>query len=73
LLAALDAALGKAVDRVRALADGDLNEARKVGRKQLPTTLGGALIHVADHTQRHIGQLVTTAKVLKGLRASSSS
>ena len=68
LLAELDAALGRAADRVRALANGDLNTARKVGRKQLPTTLGGALIHVADHTQRHIGQLVTTAKVVKALR-----
>jgi uncharacterized damage-inducible protein DinB len=67
LLVELDAALGRAADRVRALAGGDLNAARKVGRKQLPTTLGGALIHVADHTQRHIGQLVTTAKVLKAL------
>jgi len=26
------------------------------------------LIHVADHTQRHVGQVVTTAKVLKALR-----
>jgi len=68
LLAELDAALGRATDRVRAIADGDLNTLRKVGRKQLPTTLGGALIHVADHTQRHIGQLVTTAKVIKALR-----
>jgi uncharacterized damage-inducible protein DinB len=68
LLAELDTALSRAADRVRAIADGDLNTVRKVGRKQLPTTLGGALIHVADHTQRHIGQLVTTAKVVKALR-----
>ena len=69
LLAELDAALGRASGRVRALAGADLNAARTVGRKQLPTTLGGALIHVADHTQRHIGQLVTTTKVLKALRS----
>jgi len=31
--------------------------------------LGGALIHVADHTQRHVGQLVTTAKLVKALGA----
>jgi uncharacterized damage-inducible protein DinB len=30
--------------------------------------MGGALIHVADHTQRHTGQVVTTAKVLKAMR-----
>ena len=73
LLAELDAAVGRASDRVRALAGEDLNSVRKVGRKQLPTTLGGALIHVADHTQRHTGQLVTTAKVLKALRTSGAS
>ena len=68
LLARLDAALGRAAERVRALATADLNTERKVGRKSLPTTLGGALIHVADHTQRHVGQLVTTAKLVKGMR-----
>ena len=73
LLTELDAALGRAADRVRALSTADLSTARVVGRKQLPTSLGGALIHVADHTQRHIGQLVTTAKVLKGLRSPGTS
>jgi uncharacterized damage-inducible protein DinB len=73
LLAELDAALGRAADRVRALANDDWNSPRKVGRKLLPTTLGGTLIHVADHAQRHIGQLVTTAKVLKAMRSSGTS
>jgi len=27
------------------------------------------LIHVADHTMRHVGQVVTTAKVLVALRS----
>jgi len=72
LLTELDGALGRAADRVRALGTADLSTARVVGRKQLPTSLGGALIHVADHTQRHIGQLVTTAKVVKALRSSVS-
>jgi len=48
---------------------GNYDTPRGVGRKQLPTSLGGALIHVADHTQRHTGQVVTTAKVIKVLRA----
>ena len=50
------------------LATADLDTPRFVGRKQLPMSIGGALIHVADHTQRHTGQVVTTAKVLKTLR-----
>jgi len=35
----------------------------------LPTTVGGLLVHVADHTQRHVGQAVTTAKVITAQRA----
>jgi len=65
LLAELTAALAKAALRVRALANTNLEEARTVGRNQLPTTVGGLLVHVADHTQRHVGQAVTTAKTLR--------
>ena len=68
LLIGLEAAFANAESRVRALATADLNTPRGIGRKQLPTTLGGAMIHVADHTQRHTGQIVTTAKLLKALR-----
>lgn len=68
LLEELEAQFSKAAERVKALAGGDYNEGRGVGRKQLPTSMGGALIHVADHAQRHVGQVVTTAKVLKALR-----
>ena len=39
-----------------------------VGKKALPTTVGGLLVHVADHTQRHVGQAVTTAKVIAAQR-----
>ncbi len=69
LLAEVEASFRNAADRMRVLATADLNTPRFVGRKQLPTSIGGALIHVADHTQRHVGQVVTTAKVLKALRA----
>jgi uncharacterized damage-inducible protein DinB len=68
LLAEVEASFSNAAERVRVLATADLNVFRGVGRKQLPTTIGGALVHVADHTQRHTGQVVTTAKVLKTLR-----
>jgi uncharacterized damage-inducible protein DinB len=69
LLDHLKASLAGAADRVRALTSGDLNAERKVGRKNLPTTLGGLLVHVAEHTQRHVGQLVTTAKLVRALRS----
>jgi uncharacterized damage-inducible protein DinB len=36
----------------------------KIGRKGLPTTHGGLLVHMAEHTQRHVGQAITTAKLM---------
>lgn len=68
LIAEVEISFSNAADRIRTLAGADFDTPRGVGRKQLPTSLGGALIHVADHTQRHTGQVVTTAKVLKALR-----
>jgi len=68
LLAEVDAAFANAAERVRELARTDLDAAVAVGRKQLPSTVGGALVHVADHTQRHVGQVVTTCRLLKELR-----
>ncbi len=69
LLAEVEASFARAAERVRALAGAEFETFRGVGRKQLPTSVGGALVHVADHTQRHVGQVVTTAKVLQALRA----
>jgi uncharacterized damage-inducible protein DinB len=68
LLAEVEVSFSNAAGRVRVLATADFDTFRGVGRKQLPTSIGGALVHVADHTQRHVGQVVTTAKVLKSLR-----
>jgi uncharacterized damage-inducible protein DinB len=69
LLAEVEASFSNAAERVRVLATANFDTPRAVGRKQLPTSIGGALIHVADHTQRHVGQVVTTAKVLKAMRS----
>jgi uncharacterized damage-inducible protein DinB len=60
----LSVALERGAQRVRILAKSDLEQSRSVGKKALPTTLGGLLVHVADHTQRHVGQAITTAKIL---------
>jgi uncharacterized damage-inducible protein DinB len=68
LRAEVEASLTQAAGRIRLLASANLDTPRGIGRKQLPTSIGGALIHVADHTQRHVGQVVTTAKVLIALR-----
>jgi hypothetical protein len=47
---------------------GSYDEVRGVGREKLPSTVGGLLVHCAEHTQRHVGQAVTTAKVVVGMR-----
>ena len=68
LIAEIETSFKNAAARIRAIEHSDFNTPRSVGRKQLPTSVGGALIHVADHTQRHTGQIVTTSRVLKALR-----
>ncbi len=37
---------------------------RKVGSAGLPSSVLGLLFHAAEHTQRHVGQLMTTLKVI---------
>lgn len=39
-----------------------------IGRRALPTTYGGLLVHFAEHTQRHVGQAITTAKLIAAQR-----
>ena len=41
---------------------------RDVGRSRLPSTVIGLLMHAAEHTQRHVGQLMTTARIVRGAR-----
>lgn len=64
LFSELDRALGNSAARIRALGSGELAEARSVGKQRLSTTVAGLLVHVADHTQRHLGQAITTAKLV---------
>ena len=63
LLAALDRRIEEAVRHLRATDSNALNEVRHVGRKQLPSTMRGLLFHAAEHVQRHVGQLLVTARV----------
>jgi uncharacterized damage-inducible protein DinB len=67
LFAEFTAALGRSAARIRALDSERLGDARKVGKRELPTTVGGLLVHVADHTQRHVGQAVITTKIVSSL------
>jgi hypothetical protein len=40
-----------------------LTDYRSVGRAKLPSTVIGLLFHAAEHTQRHVGQLLVTARI----------
>lgn len=66
VLAEFREGLADAMRRVRAFSPESYEMPRGVGRKMLPATVGSLLIHCADHTQRHTGQAVTTAKVVVG-------
>jgi hypothetical protein len=65
LLAELDAAFSTAEAVIRSIDPATLTESRAVGRQRLPTTVIGLLIHVAEHTQRHVGQAISGAKWAK--------
>jgi uncharacterized damage-inducible protein DinB len=69
LFAEFTAALERSARRIRALDPARLEEPQQVGKRLLPTTVGGLLVHVADHTQRHVGQAVTPSKIVAGQRA----
>ena len=66
LFAELTQTLDTAATRIRAFTLEALNQPRTVGRQQMPTTVAGLVVHVADHAQRHVGQAITTAKIVKG-------
>ena len=66
LLEAFRAGVDAALAALQANGGERLLEARAVGRARLPSTELGLLFHAAEHTQRHVGQLLVTARVVKG-------
>lgn len=65
------AAVERALAQLSSTPESLLVEPRFVGRAQLPSTVMGLLFHAAEHAQRHTGQIVTTAKIVRGLRGPS--
>lgn len=53
-----------ALEQLRDTDPDTLTELRYVGRAMVPSTHLGLLFHAAEHTQRHVGQLLVTAKIL---------
>lgn len=54
----------KALDQLRHTNPGQLSEVRGVGRARIPSTMLGLYVHAAEHTMRHLGQLLVTVRVL---------
>ncbi len=55
---------------VSAMKPGEFEEPREVGRAKLPSTAIGLIVHIAEHSQRHLGQAITTAKLVTRMRES---
>ena len=71
LVASVLAEIDRALDQIRRTRVETLAGAREVGRAKLPSTVLGLLFHAAEHTTRHVGQLITTLKVVRGLASTT--
>ena len=66
LVADVNNLIERAFDQLRSTTTAGLLEERKVGRAGLPSNVIGLLFHAAEHATRHVGQAITTAKILAG-------
>jgi hypothetical protein len=68
LIASVRAALDRYEALVRALSPEHFGDVREIGRKRLQTTVISLAIHIAEHGQRHVGQAISAAKLVKATR-----
>ncbi len=66
LAAAFGAGVERALAQLRATDSASVFERRGVGRAGLPSTVLGLLVHAAEHTMRHVGQVTVTARIVQG-------
>jgi len=66
VVAGLRAAIDQALDVLRATPPDSVFEHRGVGRAGLPSNVLDLLFRAAEHAQRHTGQAIATAKVVRG-------
>ncbi len=66
LLDAFSARVDNAVAKLSTVNEDTLTQVRGVGRAQIPSTVIGLYMHTAEHIMRHSGQLLVTAKILRG-------
>ncbi len=65
VLNALSARVDAAIAELRTIDVATLGDFRGVGRAQLPSTVIGCLVHGAEHSMRHVGQLSVTTRVAR--------
>lgn len=63
----LDATIDAALAQLQRVSSDVLFERRVVGRAELPSTVLGLIVHAAEHSTRHLGQAITTARILSGM------
>ncbi len=68
LLTGLAGGIEGALARLREWPEASLLDPRSVGRAALPSTVLGLLFHAAEHAQRHSGQVIVTARLVRGLQ-----
>ena len=56
--------IDRSLEQISQTPEATLAQIRHVGRDRLPSTVAGLLFHAAEHTQRHTGQLLVTARIL---------
>jgi hypothetical protein len=65
VMTALHSRIDSAIGELRTIDPGTLGDFRAVGRAQLPSTVIGCLVHGAEHSMRHIGQLSVTSRIVR--------
>ena len=62
LVRRFDEQVNTALAQLRLTDEETLRDIRLVGRAQVPSTVIGLLVHSAEHTTRHVGQLLVTVR-----------
>ena len=65
LVEVLQGQIQQAMQQLKQTPEAELTHMRYIGRKRIPTTLMGLLFHAAEHSQRHLGQLLVSISVLE--------
>lgn len=65
LLEVFDLTIDRSLLQLRCTPENSLLKERAVGSARLPSNVLGLLYHASEHTARHVGQLITTLKIVR--------